>query len=209
MLLSLSLSAAAAVKSLSFTDRLVLWLHIAFVIFTIGPVTAAIMSTPRYIRARNLIVVRYLYRTTRIFVLISLGVLVFGIVLAQQLHDFAKPWLTISMTLFVVALVLLIIVLRDQRKAITAMETAEAADTLPPGATMAPAAAAGGPQAPAADASPEAVDDAAAAGQPAPAQPAAAALSRHVATVERGRITTLGAVVTADWLIILVLMVWR
>ena len=144
MLLSLSLSAAAAVKSLSFTDRLVLWLHIAFVIFTIGPVTAAIMSTPRYIRARNLIVVRYLYRTTRIFVLISLGVLVFGIVLAQQLHDFAKPWLTISMTLFVVALVLLVIVLRDQRKAITAMETAEAADTLPPGATMAPAAAAGG-----------------------------------------------------------------
>jgi hypothetical protein len=209
MLLSLSMSAAAAVKSLSFTDRLILWLHIAFVIFTIGPVTAAIMSTPRYIRARNLIVVRYLYRTTRIFVLISLGVLVFGIVLAQQLHDFAKPWLTISMTLFVVALVLLIIVLRDQRKAITAMETAEAADTLPPGATMAPAAAAGGPQAPAADASPEAVDDAAAAGQPAPAQPAAAALSRHVATVERGRITTLGAVVTADWLIILVLMVWR
>jgi hypothetical protein len=204
--LSLSMSAAAAVKSLSFTDRLILWLHIAFVIFTIGPVTAAIMSTPRYIRARNLIVVRYLYRTTRIFVLISLGVLVFGIVLAQQLHDFAKPWLTISMTLFVVALVLLIIVLRDQRKAITAMETAEAADTLPPGATMAPAAAAGGPQAPAADASPEAVDDAAAAGQPAPAQPA---LSRHVATVERGRITTLGAVVTADWLIILVLMVWR
>jgi Ca2+/Na+ antiporter len=209
MLLSLSMSAAAAVKSLSFTDRLILWLHIAFVIFTIGPVTAAIMSTPRYIRARNLIVVRYLYRTTRIFVLISLGVLVFGIVLAQQLDDFAKPWLTISMTLFVVALVLLIIVLRDQRKAITAMETAEAADTLPPGATMAPAAAAAGPQAPATDASPEAVDDATAAGQPAAAQPDAAALSRHVATVERGRITTLGAVITADWLIILVLMVWR
>jgi hypothetical protein len=214
MLLSLSMSAAAAAKSLSFTDRLILWLHIAFVIFTIGPVTAAIMSTPRYIRARNLIVVRYLYRTTRIFVLISLGVLVFGIVLAQQLHDFAKPWLTISMTLFVVALVLLIIVLRDQRKAITAMETAEAADTLPPGATMAPAAAAGGPaaagpQARAADTSPEAADDAAAAGQPAPAQPGAAALSRHVATVERGRMTTLGAVITADWLIILVLMVWR
>src|SRR5580692_5548214 len=145
MLPSLTLSlgaAAAAATSLSFADRLVLWLHIAFAIFTIGPVTVAIMSTPRYIRARNLTVVRYLYRTTRIFVLISLGVLVFGIVLAQRLNDFAKPWLSISLTLFVVALVLLIIVLRDQRKAITAMETAEAADTLPPGATMAPAAAA-------------------------------------------------------------------
>jgi cbb3-type cytochrome oxidase subunit 3 len=211
MLLSLSLSAAAAAKSLSFTDRLILWLHIAFVIFTIGPVTVAIMSTPRYIRARNLTVVRYLYRTTRIFVLISLGVLVFGIVLAQQLNDFAKPWLTISMTLFVVAIVLLVIVLRDQRKSITALETAEAADALPPGATMAAAAAASPAAAgvPAADASPEAVDDATAAGQPEPTQPVAVAQARQVATVERGRITTLGAVVTVDWLIILILMVWR
>jgi Ca2+/Na+ antiporter len=205
MLLSLSLSAAAAAKSLSFTDRLILWLHIAFVIFTIGPVTVAIMSTPRYIRTRNLVVVRYLYRTTRIFVLISLGVLVFGIVLAQQLNDFAKPWLTISMTLFVVAIVLLVIVLRDQRKSISALETAEAAEALPPGATLAPVTQAAG--APALDTSPEAADDAHAAGQPAPAP--AAAQARHVATVERGRITTLGAVVAVDWLVILVLMIWH
>jgi Ca2+/Na+ antiporter len=208
MLLSLSLAAAAAAKSLSFTDRLILWLHIAFAIFTIGPVTVAIMSTPRYIRARNLTVVRYLYRTTRIFVLISLGVLVFGIVLAQQLNDFAKPWLNIAMTLFVVAIVLLVIVLRDQRKSISALETAEAADALPPGATLTPVpAAAGGP--PALDASPEAMDDAHAAGQPEPTPVAAAAQARHVATVERGRITTLGGVVAVDWLVILVLMVWH
>jgi Ca2+/Na+ antiporter len=208
MLLSLSLAAAAGAKSLSFTDRLVLWLHIAFAIFTIGPVTVAIMSTPRYIRARNLTVVRYLYRTTRIFVLISLGVLVFGIVLAQQLNDFAKPWLTISMTLFVVAIVLLVIVLRDQRKSIGALETAEAADALPPGATLAPVTGAAGGT-PALDASPEAADDAHAAGQPEPTPVAAAAQARHVATVERGRITTLGAVVAVDWLVILVLMVWH
>lgn len=208
MLLSLSLAAAAAAKSLSFTDRLVLWLHIAFAIFTIGPVTVAIMSTPRYIRARNLTVVRYLYRTTRIFVLISLGVLVFGIVLAQQLNDFAKPWLSIALTLFVVAIVLLVIVLRDQRKSVSALETAEAADALPPGATLAPVtAAAGGP--PALDTSPEAVDDAHAAGQPEPTPRVAADQARQVATVERGRITTLGAVVAVDWLVILVLMVWH
>jgi hypothetical protein len=229
MLLSLSLSAAAAAKSLSFTDRLILWLHIAFVIFTIGPLTVAIMSTPRYIRARNLTVVRYLYRTTRIFVLISLFVLVFGIVLAQQLNDFAKPWLTISMTLFVVAIVLLVIVLRDQRKSIGALETAEAADALPPGATLAAVTgAAGAPVtgpagaavtepagaavtepagAPALDASPEAAGDAHASGQPAGV--AAGAQARHVATVERGRITTLGAVVAVDWLVILVLMIWH
>jgi Ca2+/Na+ antiporter len=210
MLPSLTLSlgaAAAAATSLSFGDRLILWLHIAFAIFTIGPVTVAIMSTPRYIRARNLTVVRYLYRTTRIFVLISLGVLVFGVVLAQQLDDFAKPWLSIAMTLFVVAIVLLVIVLRDQRKSISALETAEAADALPPGATLTPVAAAAG--APALDMSPEALDAAHAAGQPEPAPQVAAAQARHVATVERGRIATLGAVVAVDWLVILVLMVWH
>jgi hypothetical protein len=217
MLLSLSLSAAAAARSLSFTDRLVIWLHIAFAIFTIGPVTVAVMSTPRYIRARNLTVVRYLHRTTRIFVLISLGVLVFGIVAAQQLDDFAKPWLTISMTLFVVAIVLLVIVLRDQRKSIGALETAEAADALPPGATLAPVtapgSAPGAPGAPGAlpaDSSPEALDDATAAGQPVAAVGVAGGGQvRQVATVERGRITTLGAVVAVDWLVILILMVWR
>ena len=96
--------------------------------FTLGPVTAAIMSTPRYIRARNLIVLRYLYRTTRIFALISLGVLIFGIVLGQQLNELAKPWLTAAATLFVVSLALLVIIIRDQRKAISAMEVAEAAE---------------------------------------------------------------------------------
>jgi hypothetical protein len=220
---------------MSFTDRLVLWLHIAFAIFTIGPVSAAIMSTPRYIRARNLTVVRYLYRTTRLFVLISLGVLVFGIILAQQLDDFAKPWLTISMTLFVVAIVLLLIVLRDQRRAVSALELAEAsqssarqaagatlATTGPGGAgtggtetgtagaggtgtggtaqdTVADAANADGEQEPAGPAS----------AAPGGAAPGSAQTAGNVATVERGRIVTLGAVVTVIWLVILVLMVWR
>jgi hypothetical protein len=102
--------------------------------------------------------------------------------------------------------VLLVIVLRDQRKSIGALETAEAADALPPGATLAPVA---GAPAPALDTSPEAADDAHAAGQPAPAETAAVTQARHVATVERGRITTLGAVVAVDWLVILVLMVWH
>jgi hypothetical protein len=45
---------------MSFSDHVVLWLHIAAAIFTIGPGTAAIMSTPRYIRKRNTVVVGYL-----------------------------------------------------------------------------------------------------------------------------------------------------
>ncbi len=183
---------------MSFTDRLVLWLHIGFAVFALGPVTAAIMSTPRYIRARNLIVLRYLYRTTRIFALISLGVLIFGIVLGQQLDKLSKPWLTAAMTLFVVSLALLVIIIRDQRKAISALEVAEAAENAASGASVVLT-----------DATTEAADAAHAAGQPKPVQPGSAGTARHVATVERGRITTMGAVVTVIWLVILVLMVWQ
>ena len=187
---------------MSFTDRLILWLHIAFAVFTIGPVTVAIMSTPRYVRARNLIVVRYLYRITRIMALVSLGVLVFGIVLAEQLKDFSHPWLTVSMTLFVVALVLLALIIRDQRKAIGGLEVAEAAEgAVVPGGVVVGV--------PAADSSDEAVDSAHAAGEPEPVQPGTQGTSRNVATVERGRIATMGGVVGLIWLVILVLMVWN
>src|SRR5215472_2672771 len=106
---------------MSFGDRLVLWLHIAFAIFTIGPVALAISSTPRYIRHRNIPVLRYLNRTTMIFTAASLLVLVFGIVLGNIVHAFSRPWLTVSMTLFVVAIVLLALIVRDQRKAIRAL----------------------------------------------------------------------------------------
>jgi hypothetical protein len=220
---------------MSFTERLVLWLHIGFAIFTIGPITVAIMSTPRYIRARNLTVVRYLYQTTRLFALISLGVLIFGIVLAQQLNVLGKPWLTAALTLFVVAIVLLVIILRDQRKSITALEVAAAAAQMPAGAAASGVAASsagvGGVPAtgttatgttasgtaaspsgtvPAADTSAAAADEAAAAGQPEPVQPAGpGGAARQVANVERGRITTMGAVISVIWLVILVLMVWK
>jgi hypothetical protein len=182
---------------MSFTDKLILWLHIGFAIFTIGPVTVAIMSTPRYIRKRNLVLVRYLYRTTMIFVFMCLGVLIFGLILAQMGHDFAKPWLTVSLTLFVVALVLLALILRDQHRAInaledareTAAEAAASADVATPG----PAAAPGG------------ADDATA-----PAHgdfPVTA--DAHLPHVESGRIASMGGVVSLIWLVILAFMVWK
>jgi hypothetical protein len=175
---------------MSFTDRLVLWLHIAFAIFTIGPVTVATMSTPRYIRKRNLVIVRYLYRTTRIFAVISLGVLIAGGVLASQLHDFSKPWLTASLTLFVVAIALLVLIMRDQHRAIAALEEAEE--------TAAEAAEAAGPPAAEADERPESA--------PLPGGPAEEEPQAHL---ERGRIASLGGVVSVIWLVILVLMVWN
>src|ERR1017187_6361808 len=111
---------------MSFTDRLLLWFHIGFVIFAIGPVTIAIMSTPRYIRAGNVGVLRYLSRMTRVFGAASLGVLLFGIIAGQSQHDMTKTWITASMTLFVVAVVLLVLIMRDQHRAIVALEGATA-----------------------------------------------------------------------------------
>jgi hypothetical protein len=222
---------------MSFTDRLLLWFHIGFVIFAIGPVTIATMSTPRYIRARNVDVLRYLSRMTRIFGAASLGVLLFGVIAGQSLHDMTKTWVTASLTLFVVALVLLMLIMRDQHKAIAAVEASlAAAPGIPAGeaAALAPAASSargGRPEPTAADVEPapagEPVTAAVAAGGGATGSGAtgsgatgsgatgggapgtATAAQVLVATVERGRIASLAGVVSLIWLVILVLMVWR
>src|SRR5229473_2391894 len=124
------LSANLQPAGTSFPDRLMIWLHVAFVIFTIGPVTIAILSSPRYIRTRNVAVLRYMLRTTRIFGIASLGVLAFGITAAQALHKLNASWITTAMTLFVVSLVLLVLIMRDQRRAVVALETASETEAL-------------------------------------------------------------------------------
>jgi hypothetical protein len=192
---------------MSFTDRLVLWLHIGFAIFALGPVTIAVLSTPRYIRGRNPVIVGYLLRTTRLYTLVSLGVLVFGLVSAQQHKVFSKPWLTISMTLFVVALVLLVLIMRDQRRAVNALQlaAAQAAPATTPSTAVRPAE---GPS----DAAEAAADDAGArtgAGTDAPPPGSPAPGTHPVASVERGRIATMGGVVALLYLVILILMIWR
>jgi len=185
---------AAAATGTSFPDRLWIWLHVAFVIFTIGPVTIAILSTPRYIRTRNVAVLRYLLRTTRIFGTASLGVLAFGIVAAQSLHKLSSSWITAAMTLFVVSLVLLVLIMRDQRRAVVALETASEREAL---STANPAGRAS--TARAQDGHDDAPD----------AQAIPAAPSAHAASVERGRIASLAGIVTLIWLVILVIMIWH
>jgi hypothetical protein len=179
---------------MSFTDRLLLWFHIGFVIFTIGPVTIATLSTPRYIRTRNVVVLRYLARMTRIFGAGSLGVLLFGIIAGQSLHDMTKAWVTVSMTLFVVALVILLLIMRDQHRAIVALEGVE----IPVISTAAGQPAAADPTG--------AGDD-----EPGPPEPPSPPHEKGaaLATVERGRIASLSGVVSLIWLAILVLMVWN
>jgi hypothetical protein len=190
------LSANLQPAGTSFPDRLMIWLHVAFVIFTIGPVTIATLSSPRYIRTRNVAVLRYMLRTTRIFGFASLGVLAFGIAAAQALHKLNAPWITTAMTLFVVSFVLLVLIMRDQRRAVVALETASETEALATANSAPPAAAEGRDghdDAPDAQALP--VGSTAHAPQP--------------ASVERGRIASLAGIVTLIWLVILVLMVWN
>jgi choline-glycine betaine transporter len=177
---------------MSFTDRLVIWLHVAFVIFAIGPVSIAILSTPRYIRLRNVAVLRYLLRMTRIFGAASLGVLAFGIVAAQELKKLSSAWVSTAMTLFVVSLVLLVLIMRDQRKAIAALAAAE---RLGDGTGR----------------SEEAETATTADGTPTGGgQPATTVVGElKTAAIERGRIASMSGVVGLIWLAVIVLMVWN
>jgi len=236
---------------MSFTDRLLVWLHIGFAIFTLGPAAVAMLATPRYIRKRDLAVLRYLYRTTRIYGVLTAGVFLFGLLLGR--HDFNKGWFSAAMTLFIVGAVLLVLVVFDQRRAITAIEKAVAVDEARAGVPLpahTPSAAEGreggsatAESGPAGSGSAAGTAGAAAAGdtadrkgvsapahelaadkppaltggrtagdtvpQPAVASAGGATAGAHLASVERGRIATVSGVITAIWLVILVLMVWH
>jgi hypothetical protein len=214
---------------MSFSQHLVLWLHVAFVIFTIGPVTLAIISTPRYIRRRDIRILRYLTRMTFVFAAASLGVLIAGFALASMIGKAGKPWVIISATLFIVAILLLGLIHRDQRHAIRALEaaTSGAADaSARAGAGSARPAVPADGQAPTAqthtpaeDATKEDVradtesashaETTAADSAKTHATNAAEAIPAYLANVERGRIAMIGGVVSLIWLVILVLMVWN
>jgi hypothetical protein len=193
---------------MSFGDHAILWLHIAAAVFTIGPTTAAIMATPRYIRSKNHVLVGYLLRTTRIYAFGTLLVLVFGLISTQLLHKFSQWWISASLTLFVVAFVLLILIMREQRKALTLLDraagaaVADAVEDRPrsefPETEVAPTDAEGEPE-PAPGFAPP----------PIAIAPPPVGVDLRVAAVERGRIVSLGGVTALIWLVILVFMVWH
>ena len=207
---------------MSFADNAVLWLHLVAAIFTIGPGTAAIMSTPRYIRRQNTVLVGYLYRTTRIYSIAALLTLIFGAVLAGMTHKFSQWWISVSLTLFVVAFVLLMLIIRDQRTALTALTTAD--DTVAAGrAEVARSAEVATTSADAAQTPEAASEGSATEAAPAPGPQSATAIASdaqpamttdprtglRLAAVERGRIASMGGITAVIWLVILVLMVWH
>jgi Ca2+/Na+ antiporter len=202
---------------MSFADHAILWLHVSAAVFTIGPGTAAIMSTPRFIRKRNPVIVGYLLRTTRIYSLGTLLTLVFGVILTVMTHKFSQWWISVSLTLFVVAFVLLLLIMRDQRKALSALDRAVGA-AVADGVEESARSAGSGAATVEADAADDARPPVTEGDRPAlgGAQPAAGATrlaaaeaDRMTAAVERGRITSLGGVTALIWLVILVLMAWH
>lgn len=179
-----------------FVDNLLLWLHIAAAIFCVGPVTVATSFTPRYIRQGELSVVRFLLRTTRIFGILTLLVFVTGLALGRD--RLAEPWLTVSMTLFIVAFALLFaMVQRDQAKAVKALAAAEIPATAPD------------PIEPSTDPSTEPSTE------PATTEVTAAdtADTRKAVATDSGtqpaRIGAFSGVIALLWLVILVFMVWQ
>ena len=219
---------------MSFSGQAILALHIAAAIFALGPGTAAIMSTPRYIRKGNAAVVGFLYRTTRIYAIGSVLVLVFGLILTQIQHEFSKWWISVSITLYVVAAVLLVMIMRDQRahgltrrhwKSSVSAGTAASSTAATSSTAVVPASHPpvedGNGQPPTERSVGEegkdtaddgekqaAVEHPASAPAPAPVSPAQANATL-VAAVEQARISSLSGVVALIWLVTLVLMVWK
>jgi hypothetical protein len=107
---------------MTFGDRVLLFLHVALVIFTVGPVTAAIMVAPRLIKTNEQATVRHQLRNTGIFAAGTLLAAILGGVLAQVRHEISKPWVIASMTLYIVALILLVLILRELRHAVAGLD---------------------------------------------------------------------------------------
>jgi hypothetical protein len=192
---------------MSFADHAVLWLHLVAAIFTIGPGTAAIMSTPRYIRRQNTVLVGYLYRTTRIYSIAALLTLIFGAALAGQTHKFGQWWIVVSLTLFVVAFVLLMLIIRDQRTALTALTTADDTVAASGSDTVRSSQTAAEPQETEASGGDQPASAVASDAQPTITTDPKTGL--RLAAVERGRIAMMGGITAVIWLVILVLMVWH
>ena len=123
-------------------------------------------------------------------------------------HKFSQWWISVSLTLFVVAFVLLMLIIRDQRTAMTALTTAtirsrpsaERHGPFIPGSTGTTGDRGGGQRSAGQRRSP-----------PMPSQPLPpiARTGLRLAAVERGRIASMGGITAVIWLVILVLMVWH
>lgn len=110
---------------------LVVLLHIAGAIFLIGPLTAVTSISPRFIRSGRpgLPALELLHDATRYGTYASVVVLLLGLWLGTMgKNHLGDVWITVSITLFLVALGLLLgLVMRDQSTAIRRIRNDEIA----------------------------------------------------------------------------------
>jgi hypothetical protein len=104
------------------------FLHIAVAVFTIGPLTATAVAGPRAIRSgrEGLSLLRWLAGSTRIYAAVSVVAAVLGAAAVSSTdHKWTEFWLPASVTLYVVAIALVLILLvPDLAEAVTELETA-------------------------------------------------------------------------------------
>ncbi|WP_394768937.1 DUF2269 family protein [Lacisediminihabitans sp.] len=128
-------------------ETLVNVLHVVGAVFIVGPMAILPMSAMRAIRARNASQVGLLAKSTNLFSLLSLLVVVLGFALMgmtdpKEKLSMTTPWILISLILYVIAIVLsLALVVPTLRRAAADLESA--------GATPAAATAVAAPRYPA------------------------------------------------------------
>ncbi|MCM0677498.1 hypothetical protein NCC78_22805 [Micromonospora phytophila] len=109
--------------------KVLLSVHVLAAIIFIGPVTVAASLFPRYGRAalaggdpRDAAVVRLLHRISRGYAVLGLTVPAFGVATAVRLGVLTDAWLLASITLTVLAALLLaLVVLPAQERVVTAL----------------------------------------------------------------------------------------
>ena len=100
-------------------------LHVALAVFLIGPLTVVVAATPAAIRggAPSVPLLRWFARTTQLYGLATVVVLVLGMALVAPDHSFGEVWIWGSLVLFAVAIALLLRVVEPgQRAALEAIE---------------------------------------------------------------------------------------
>lgn len=110
--------------------RFVLWLHVLTAIFAIGPLAAVTSAAPKMIDDAKVEVVRFLARTTRIYTIASVAVFLLGLAAVPLYkHKFGEVWLSSSMTLYLVAVGLLVgLIQRDLTTSVTLLDAGETAE---------------------------------------------------------------------------------
>lgn len=214
---------------------LLVTLHVVFVVFVIGPQVMWPMTGLRAIRTGDAKLTRLAARQTMAYAGASLLVFGFGVAAvpfesrkADPEYDFASPWLTISMTLYVIG-VLLIVLLVAPALSKAAHLLAEPAISAEPAGKAVEKAAEPKPSLTKADAEDESDDDAedtdsagdAEADKPGDDEPKNEAEHRSEAGVERSgtgatsvavlrsRVAAIGGIVSLLYLAIAVLMVTK